>query len=606
MHRLRSFFALLTVLATSAPASATLKIVCFGDSITYGDFDVPDGFGYPGRLEDRLVTAGFDVDVVNAGLNGEGTAEAVTRVDSVLADHPAGDLFLLMEGTNDISGQVSSMSIAFHLDQIALKAEAAGYAVTHASLIPRYPCASADSLNAKTFTVSDLVNGLATDHARALVDVFGALYEELFFNDDTSMPNAPAFEYYYNNFSADDYLSDPDPSGAYCLSLQPNDPVGHPNAAHGYDRLTDLFESSVLAQLGGLVIVPPPSTPVGTVLSFGAQVFLDDFTELEWDFGDGGRATISPVGSDPSVEYMFLEPGPHTVTVTWKRSGGETGSASIQVTVSGVLPAWSVRKSLLTQARRGDAAPPDDLRFDLSLINVSGQPAVAEVELLPEPAAGEPIPLTALQIVGDGGALDASTTIQALRESIGAGAPSPRRFFLPDGATPTEIDLIAHRFGLDASRSAAKIRFYRTGGTSGQDVGGTLYRSPFPASGLAFPDVISEDWSSGARTISNLFPGGSTEFRLMVTNVTDESIPNGDTSVLLQLFDSSDALVGSHTLGVLRNGTTTATLAELFPALGSFVPPFRLELGAANRSYVASLLTVSSTTGEINLFSTLP
>jgi lysophospholipase L1-like esterase len=64
------------------------RIVCFGDSITRA--------GYPQRLAARL----GDVDVVNAGVNGNTTRMAIRRMQKdVLDAHP--DVVVIFFGTND-------------------------------------------------------------------------------------------------------------------------------------------------------------------------------------------------------------------------------------------------------------------------------------------------------------------------------------------------------------------------------------------------------------------------------------------------------------------------------------------------------------------------
>jgi len=141
----------LLVAAPPAPAEP-FKIRAFGDSITYSDFD-PLGIGDPGRLESRLVADLWKVDVVNDGVNGERTVQALSRIDAELAQ--GGDLFLLMEGTNDIFWSVSEATILFNLDVLATKAEDAGMPAVHASVIPQYPCETKHPTSVRTGGLAD-------------------------------------------------------------------------------------------------------------------------------------------------------------------------------------------------------------------------------------------------------------------------------------------------------------------------------------------------------------------------------------------------------------------------------------------------------------------
>jgi len=83
-----------------------LKVLAFGDSITYGDGSSSESpaTGYPILLE-RILEGGFGGDIVsiNAGNPGETTSGGLSRLPlTLLATVP--DVLLLMEGTNDHFG----------------------------------------------------------------------------------------------------------------------------------------------------------------------------------------------------------------------------------------------------------------------------------------------------------------------------------------------------------------------------------------------------------------------------------------------------------------------------------------------------------------------
>ncbi len=74
-------------------------IVAFGDSITAGYGASGASATYPERLAARIGRP-----VINAGVNGDTTADGLARIDSVLAQNPW--LVIVELGGNDILGQV--------------------------------------------------------------------------------------------------------------------------------------------------------------------------------------------------------------------------------------------------------------------------------------------------------------------------------------------------------------------------------------------------------------------------------------------------------------------------------------------------------------------
>lgn len=78
-----------------------VKIVCLGDSITKGARPgVPPGQTFAARLEQALAAEGWPVEVVNVGIGGERTDQALARLaGAVIALQPA--LVTIMYGTND-------------------------------------------------------------------------------------------------------------------------------------------------------------------------------------------------------------------------------------------------------------------------------------------------------------------------------------------------------------------------------------------------------------------------------------------------------------------------------------------------------------------------
>lgn len=101
---LASFALLWGTAACGAPDAPNLDspgttIVCLGDSITYGVGARPEE-SYPNRLAERL-----GVPVVNAGVPGDTTTEALARLDEVLARDPW--LVIIELGGNDLLRRLS-------------------------------------------------------------------------------------------------------------------------------------------------------------------------------------------------------------------------------------------------------------------------------------------------------------------------------------------------------------------------------------------------------------------------------------------------------------------------------------------------------------------
>ena len=73
-------------------------IVAVGDSLTAG-YGVIEADAYPARLEKKLQAAGFNWQVVNAGISGETSSGTLSRVEWVLRLKP--DVVILETGAND-------------------------------------------------------------------------------------------------------------------------------------------------------------------------------------------------------------------------------------------------------------------------------------------------------------------------------------------------------------------------------------------------------------------------------------------------------------------------------------------------------------------------
>jgi lysophospholipase L1-like esterase len=275
-RRARAILAVLVFLVfllCSGTLEAQTRYLAFGDSITLGTGDDPDReeLGYPPRLENRLEGAGRNAEVENHGLGGERTPEGVTRIDSVLA--AGGDVLLLMEGSNDISRNISIETTHFNLNTMALKAELRGLSVVHATVIPRIPRARVDPDNLLNQALNERIRHMAGIRGRDLADnfeVFGGisnLFSELYWDD-------------------------------------PEDFVGHPNE-DGYDEMAEVF----FDVLTGADRVPPV-TGIQFPRNGQRNVAATAVIEVDvWDFGAGVNAAAttllvngSNAGVTPTVE----------------------------------------------------------------------------------------------------------------------------------------------------------------------------------------------------------------------------------------------------------------------------------------------------------------
>ncbi|HYG61220.1 MAG TPA: GDSL-type esterase/lipase family protein [Thermoanaerobaculia bacterium] len=247
---------LAAALALPAAAQTTrpTRYIAFGDSITEGAGDDPSRApltGYPPRLEALLVNAGINADVINQGLGGEATPEALSRLTGALAGTQDDDVLLLMEGTNDISRGVPLEATRYNLNEMARRAEARGLTVIHATPLPRRPDARVDSNNILTLILAQNVRDMAGRRGRDLVDIF-----EIFI----TRPNRFPALYYTTT----------------------GDGVGHPNAA-GYDLIAQSFFEVItdvdrVSPVTGIMSPLPGAERVPAATSIQMDV---------WDFGAG-------------------------------------------------------------------------------------------------------------------------------------------------------------------------------------------------------------------------------------------------------------------------------------------------------------------------------
>jgi acyl-CoA thioesterase I len=111
------------VLAAASPAAArTIRLVVLGDSLTAG-LGLPPGEAFPDRLQAALRAKGWDVEVLNAGVSGDTSADGLQRYDWAV---PANADALIVElGANDMLRGLKPEATKKALSAILDKARAA-------------------------------------------------------------------------------------------------------------------------------------------------------------------------------------------------------------------------------------------------------------------------------------------------------------------------------------------------------------------------------------------------------------------------------------------------------------------------------------------------
>jgi acyl-CoA thioesterase-1 len=88
-----------TASSPTARDSSRPKVVVLGDSLTAG-LGLAQSEAYPALIEEKLRAAGYDWDVVNAGVSGDTSAAGLARADWAL-DQPNVRIVILELGAND-------------------------------------------------------------------------------------------------------------------------------------------------------------------------------------------------------------------------------------------------------------------------------------------------------------------------------------------------------------------------------------------------------------------------------------------------------------------------------------------------------------------------
>jgi acyl-CoA thioesterase-1 len=98
----------LMMLSGAAAAAEPTYIVALGDSITHGE-GVSLDEAFPAQLEKMLRADGFNVQVINAGVDGDTTDRMLMRMNTVIV--PGTKIVIVQGGRNDFMSLQHSLSV---------------------------------------------------------------------------------------------------------------------------------------------------------------------------------------------------------------------------------------------------------------------------------------------------------------------------------------------------------------------------------------------------------------------------------------------------------------------------------------------------------------
>lgn len=112
-----------SLLLSQGQAADTTIIVAFGDSLFAGYGLTPEQ-AFPSQLEKRLIGKGYNVKVINQGVNGDTTSGGLSRVSAVLAEKP--QIVILDLGGNDVLRGIAPSIVQDNLYKIMSQLQAGG------------------------------------------------------------------------------------------------------------------------------------------------------------------------------------------------------------------------------------------------------------------------------------------------------------------------------------------------------------------------------------------------------------------------------------------------------------------------------------------------
>ena len=123
----------LAVPALANPVSSDpIVVLVLGDSLTTG-YGLEQDESFPVQLEERLRSAGYDVNVINAGVSGDTTAGGLARIEWALADQP--DIVIVALGANDALRGLDPTQVYKNLNALLTQLSTAGCRVILAGML---------------------------------------------------------------------------------------------------------------------------------------------------------------------------------------------------------------------------------------------------------------------------------------------------------------------------------------------------------------------------------------------------------------------------------------------------------------------------------------
>jgi acyl-CoA thioesterase-1 len=101
--------------ANTSASARTVKIVAFGDSLVAG-YRLPASAAFPAQLEQALKNKGHAVEIVNAGVSGDTSADGLARLDWSVPEGT--DAVILELGANDMLRGIDPMATRTALENI--------------------------------------------------------------------------------------------------------------------------------------------------------------------------------------------------------------------------------------------------------------------------------------------------------------------------------------------------------------------------------------------------------------------------------------------------------------------------------------------------------
>ncbi len=126
-------FMILTTTPTFANSTASDRtvVLVLGDSLTAG-YGLEQENSFPAQLEKSLLSKGYAVKVINAGVSGDTSAGGLSRLDWSLADQPR--IVVVELGANDALRGLNPSETYANLDKIINRLESAGCIVVLAGM----------------------------------------------------------------------------------------------------------------------------------------------------------------------------------------------------------------------------------------------------------------------------------------------------------------------------------------------------------------------------------------------------------------------------------------------------------------------------------------